>query len=569
MKLRQLVMGLPVLIVLCLFVLVCIAFLLPLKAAFSPLWTDGTAGFSAILTAHVVQTALFTFKVAFGATVIALAVGIPTAFFTSRRNFFGRKFLLSLSAIPFCIPALIVALGFVSFFGINGVANKLLQWLFRLKTSPLKFLYSFWGIIIAEGFYNFPLVMNTVNDTWERIPPDQSDAARLLGAGEIRIFRTITFYQILPAIISAAIPVFLYCFFSFMIVLLFGAVGCSTLEVEIYQAARVTLNFHEAASLALFETLCAFGIVVLYSMMEQRSAKNRGILFSAEKKNQPRIGQTQKTLFRAHKPAQIQKRPAVHAAVEKLCAFFLFSIILLFFLAPFAGIILAGFFPHSRGYNGTFTFSLFYQLIASHGFQTALLHTIGIASATGFLSAATAFTYSCILRQSDPNGQNLFLRTIPVLPMAVSSIVMGFGITMLISRGTPIALVIAQTTLNWPLAFRQIYPSLNRLPLETDDAARLLSSNSFDIIYHVYLPVSRRTLLSAFGFAFAISCGDTTLPLVLAIPDFDTLSLYTYRLAGSYKFTQSCASGALLGLLCIMVFTIAGKLKSEKGTVNE
>ena len=129
------------------------------------------------------------------------------------------------------------------------------MFIFGLKEPPLKILYSFSGLIIAHGFYNFPLIMKNVADSWERIPSIQAESARLLGAKEGRIFRTVTIYQLLPSIASSSLLVFIYCFLSFILVLLFGGVGNSTLEVEIYKASRATLDFTLAGKLALLETL--------------------------------------------------------------------------------------------------------------------------------------------------------------------------------------------------------------------------------------------------------------------------------------------------------------------------
>ena len=86
-----------------------------------------------------------------------------------------------------------------------------------------------------------------------------------------------------------------------------------------------------------------------------------------------------------------------------------------------------------------------------------------------------------------------------------------------------------------------------------------------DRVIRVLLPISKKGLISAFGFCFAVSAGDTTLPLVLAIPKLDTLSLFTYRLAGSYRFNEACAAGVILGLLCALVFIISGYSKNKKG----
>lgn len=228
--------------------------------------------------ARIARVAFFTLFQALASLFVAVLIGLPMAFFCGRRRFFGRKFLLSLSSVPLCVPTLIVALGYITFFGNAGFLNKFFMAVFALEKPPFSFLYSFFGLVLAQGFYNFPLVMSTVSDAWARLPSEQADSARLLGAGEWRIFRTVTIFELMPSIVSACIPVFVYCFFSFMMVLLFGGIGCSTLEVEIYQAARNTLDFKTAGILSMTETLIACTVVGFYVYLENKSKSQKGIL---------------------------------------------------------------------------------------------------------------------------------------------------------------------------------------------------------------------------------------------------------------------------------------------------
>ena len=145
---------------------------------------------------------------------MSLAIGITGAFFSAKRRFPFRNVFLSFYAIPLCLPALLVALGYVSMFGMQGSVNSLLTKIFHI--NPVTFLYSFLGIVLVQGFYNFPIIMKNVCESWQKIPKDLSDSARLLGASEKRIFFTVTLNQLIPSICSSAIIVFLFCFFSFL-----------------------------------------------------------------------------------------------------------------------------------------------------------------------------------------------------------------------------------------------------------------------------------------------------------------------------------------------------------------
>ena len=494
--------------------------------------------------AHIARISGFTLFQAVCSTAVALAIGLAAAFFTARRQFFGRRFLLSLSSVPMCIPTLLIALGYIAVWGRAGVCNHLLQYCFDLAEPPLTFLYSLGGIIIAQGFYNFPLVMATVGDSWSRLPPEEAAAARLLGASEWRIFRTITLRQLASAIVSACIPVFLFCFFSFMIVLLFGGVGCTTLEVELYRAARSQPDFAHAAGIAVTETVTALAIVAAYSAATERKTK-RGL------------------------QASVSIRLPLCGAGERV-AFSLFSLcITVFFLAPLFGIV----WNALTSSRGALTFATLAHVFNSKGFFPAIRGTLLTASATGTLCALIAFCYAALLRsyEGTPRAATktarlvaFTLRTVPLLPMAISSVVLGVCLTALVRRGNTVLLIAAQTALFWPFAFRQLFAQLSKIPPQTLDAARLFAKHRYDTLLGLYLPCSARGLLSAAGFCFAISAGDTTLPLVLALPQFNTLSLFTYRLAGAYRFHEACAAGMLLATLCAVVFAVATAIKKEK-----
>ncbi len=518
-----------------LFAFLCALLALCLFRAVLPAFSFDFSCKTQLSAARIARVALFTLFQALASLLVAVMIGLPMAFFCGRRRFFGRKFLLSLSSVPLCVPTLIVALGYITFFGNAGFLNRLFMAVFSLEKPPLKFLYGFFGLVLAQGFYNFPLVMSTVADAWAKLPGEQADSARLLGAGEWRIFRTVTAFELMPAIVSACIPVFVYCFFSFMMVLLFGGIGCSTLEVEIYQAARNTLDFRAAGLLSMVETAVACAVVGFYVYLEEKSKRQKGILgFQADLA-----------------PVRGLKEKCAFSALIFLAA--------VFFLAPlFSNIANAlsseSRFDTSRLYN-------FRKLFSSKTFLKSLRWTFLTAIVTSFLCVSAGFFYAVVMRKS----RVFFLKAASMLPMAVSGIVTGFGLSLLFPRGNFFLLIFAQASLFWPMAFRQIFPYISKIPDTATDAARLLGSSKTEIIFRIYLPVCRRGILSAAGFCFAMSAGDTSLPLVLSIPDFSTLSLLTYRLAGSYRFGEASAAGVVLAFICAAVFSAAKCGSDGKG----
>ena len=89
----------------------------------------------------------------------------------------------------------------------------------------------------------------------------------------------------------------------------------------------------------------------------------------------------------------------------------------------------------------------------------------------------------------------------------------------------------------------------------------LLSADPLDCVFRIQLPLLRRMLISTFGFCFAAASAEASLPLMLSVPHFETLALFTYRLAGAYRFNEVCAAGSILGLLASGFFILGDRLK--------
>ena len=471
----------------------------------------------------MIKTYLYTLEIAVFSTLLAAVVGLVMAYFTSKRTFPGRRLILASTSIPLCVPPLIIALAYVSFWGVNGTVNKLLAGVVK---SPITFLYSTLGIVLAQGFYNFPLVTGIVTKAWEQLPQENENAARLLGASEKRILFTVTLPRLKGAIAAACIPVFLYCFFSFMIVLLFSPVGKSTVEVEIYHSIRSTLDIKNGAGLAALEAFTAIGIVFLYSLTLRRSQSTTdGVGYVPFERGRV-SGRLERGIF---------------AAVVIL--------IVLFFICPLISILQPG--------------REFLRLFEGREFWRAVGRSFAVGCCTSTVCCVFAFMYAIFVKLCG-HQENPVLQTIPLIPMAISSVVLAWVFGLIFHRGTPVLLVVLESLLYWPLAYRQIQNGLNRISFETDRAVLLLSKNKLDSVWRFYLPACKPLIISSFFYCFAVSLGDATLPLVLSIPKFTTLSLYVYKLASTYKFKQACAAGVFMIFICLYFYHIIPSLYKSK-----
>jgi thiamine transport system permease protein len=502
---------------------------IPLAAAFIPVF-EGGAGRNiarAFSEPRFVRSFSYGISQAAASALLAALIGLPGAFLLARRRFPGKRLLAALSAVPFCVPPLIIAIGFVLYYGREGLLNRALMWMFGLATPPIGFLYSFTGVVFAHGFYNFPIVMRLVADAWASAPRHHEDAARLLGASEARILATITVPSILPALGAALSLVFLMCFYSFVIVLLFGGPGVGTPEVELYRAARFEFDRPLASAFALAETAVALLALGVYTFFEGR--------LTEERRDMGR-----------RSPTGFKSTGGIIAAM--MYALF----ITVFFLGPLLAILGESLSIRTTAHGtGTWGITNYLSLLSRGGFLVSILNTLLLGLGSAALASITGFTLTLGLRRT---GSPFMSKVLPLLPLAVSSVVLAYGWSTALGSASVFALAAVQAVAAYPFALRAIQSSVGVSDNRYAEAARTLGSSRLGATLKVRLPIAAPALGSGFALAFAMSAGDANALIAAPVSGFETLSLYLYRLAGAYRFDEACAAAVILAVLTGFVF---------------
>ncbi|PIE97713.1 MAG: thiamine ABC transporter permease [Treponema sp.] len=538
------------------FTLAVLSFLLPVIFAILPSFSNrfevlGNFGKSQSDFGRVAMITGFTVTQAFFSAILAVIIGFGAAFFCALREFKGRNFLLSLSAIPLSVPPLIIAIAYILFFGKQGVLNSILNWAFNGNIN-INFLYSVLGIIIIQAFYNFPIAMQAITQVWQRLDEELEEVAALMGAKPRRIFRQIILPELWNPILSSFLIIFLYCFFSFMIILMFGGMDFSTLEVELYVAGRTTLDISYAGKIALIETAIAASLTIGYIFSRKQSTEN--VLDLKRQRIRKKI---------------INKK-------ENLIFIILMSIIILFLLAPLFSIFIHSFIKtgYTQGGNTFISLAPWKKILQTASTWEAAFNTVWIGITTSILSImASLFFLYLNFTTSLKTGitENKFssfidsvLKFLPYAPLMISSVVLGFGFKIFMPRGSIVILILAQLARTWVFAYAQIQTSFAQIPKDILQAAVLFSSGKRDAFMRVVLPLIKPGIKTAFAFCFAISAGDASIPLLLNIPKFKNLSLQIFRLSGSYRFTESSVIAIILAVITGLVFFI---LQRKKETI--
>lgn len=501
------------------------------------------SGITGILSSSYYRKILiFTFFQALVSTILSVLIGLPGAWIMSHYSFPGKKLIKAVITIPFILPSILVVLGFVLFFGKNGLLNNFLN---TLGFKNLKILYSFKAIIIAHIFYNFPIAIRIISSLWAKIPQSQMMAAQNLGAGKIRVFRTVTLHQILPAILTSSMIIFIYCFMSFAIILVLGGgPQLSTVEVEVYRLAKVSLDLNKGSSLALIQSTFTLLFMFIYSSLEKLKSFEEKLL-TAE--NQPgyRLGFNFKSVL--------------------IILYFFF--ILLLIAAPPLSVVLESF-KESRSLSGNREFSLYwykqifqpdgrgtYSRIAFNSLRNSLFYALSTVLLTIPVSTMIAWVISR-KKLVFPSMTELFF----LLPLGISSVILGLSYMRLgrilpeSVNGSALLVILAHTTIAMPLVLKPVLSIFRKVKISLRDAALNLGASGFKAFRDIELPLIKSGLLTGATFAFAISIGEMNATLMLSRPGTTTLPIAIYRLIGSYKFFGACALGSILMFICLIAF---------------
>lgn len=490
-----------------------------------------------LLEPAVLDAIWFTVWQAALSALLCIAIGLPAAYVLYRRHSKHSRAIRALITVPFALPTIVTAIGFTVFQSNDATAASGLD---ALLASPL-----FW-IISAHVFVNFSVVVRTVGATWANLSHDTEEAAQLGGAGRFRIFWSISRPQLNGAIVSSLATVFLYCTASYGLILVLGGGMVNSIETEIAYAANQRLDLQEAGALAIVQTLLSIGAFMI-SSTGRRTAIGFEVQDSQAK--QPKLDR--------------RDWPAV--AVTSMAA--------LLVLAPLALIVARAFLNN----DGQATLDNFADLggrgarnllnitIAQAALNTLRNVLVATALAT-LVGVGVAYLLSRRTRSKSVRLMNTVLNIAFMLPLGVSTIVLGFGYLLTFGSGwlplrsSWLIVPLIQGLMAIPLVVRIVYPALVAISEELGEQASTDGASPASAFFRIELPLVRESIGAAIGYAAIISVGEFGAASLLAYGSQATLPTVLYQLVsrpGGNNYGMAMAMSAIVILLTFAVVFVA------------
>ncbi|MEW2707906.1 iron ABC transporter permease [Streptomyces koyangensis] len=483
------------------------------------------------------QVLWFTLWQALASTGLTLVVAMPAAYVFARLEFPGKSLLRAVVTVPFVLPTVVVGTAFLALLGRGGLLDDL--WGLRLDTTV-------WAILLAHVFFNYAVVVRTVGGLWAQLDPRQEEAARMLGASRFRAWRTVTLPALGPAVAAAALMVFLFTFTSFGVVQILGGPGFATLEVEIYRQTAQLLDLPTAAVLTLVQFAAVGAILAVHAWTVRR----------------------RETALSLVDAAYAVRRVA--GTGQRLLLGFVLATVAVLILLPLGVLV-----ERALDAPGGYGLGYFRALMSADGGAFLVPPIDAVANSLQYAAVATliALLVGGLAAAALTRRAGRFTRgfdALLMLPLGVSAVTVGFGFLIALDRppldlrASWILVPLAQALVGVPFVVRTMLPVLRAVDSRLREAAAVLGASPWRAWREVDLPLVRRALLVAAGFAFAVSLGEFGATVFIARPDNPTLPVAVARLlgrAGDLNYGQAMALSTILMIVCVVSLLLLERVR--------
>jgi molybdate transport system permease protein len=209
------------------------------------------------------QALFLTLKLAALTTAILLCLSIPLAAWLALGRSRWRAVVEAVTGLPLVLPPTVLGFYLLVLLGPRTGFGRALT---AVLGHPLAF--SFAGLVVGSAIYSLPFAVQPIAAGFSTVDASLIDAARLLGAGPVRLIRTILVPLAGRSLITAAILSFLHTMGEFGVVLMLGGDipgATRTLSLVLFNQVE---NFDYAAAnrtAALLLLFCVAALALVYA----------------------------------------------------------------------------------------------------------------------------------------------------------------------------------------------------------------------------------------------------------------------------------------------------------------
>ncbi|MFC5180765.1 ABC transporter permease [Actinomadura harenae] len=510
----------------------------------------GGAGFAdnyrSLLSGASGHALLLSVGISLASVLFCGALGTFLAVLLTRFEFPGRRLLSVFAVLPMALPPLIGAVAFVLLYSETGIVPRTLHSLTGLSPASSS-IGGVSGVILVHAFTMYPYFYLSVSAALAGQDASLEEAATNLGAGRLRVWRTVLLPMLTPALVSGALLTFMMSMASFTAPQLYNV---QTLTMEIV-SARTSGNEALAATQAT-----ALSLVSIVFLVAMRWYQGRRVHRSLSK-------------------GSAAVRRGLSSGAARVAAGIGSLLLTLVLMAPVLVIVLVSF-----SVDGAWTTQVLppeytaanYQRIftdpkslmpVSVSVQTSLMATLA-AILVGAAAAWVVARWKLAGRWT--------LDVVIMLPWALPGTVIGVNLVTAFNEPTAANLGLTLVGTLWilpvayfvrfvPLVFRSTGASLEQLDPTLEEAARSLGAGPVRVLRTVTFPLVLRGVMAGALLAFVDGVGEYVASVVIYPPGTVPMSVEIYNRIYASEFGTAAAFGSLQIVLILFVLFASRRLE--------
>lgn len=464
-----------------------------------------------------------SFAVALPATALTIGIAYVFAYALHRSAIALKRLWYVIAMVPLFAPSLVQALGLQLLLGRNGLLNRTLGTEFDI--------YGYWGIFIADTLYALPHAVLIMSAALAVADARLYESARMLGASDWRMFRTVTLPATRYGLVSATFIVFTIVITDFGNPMVIGG-DYGVLATEIYNQVSGQANFRLGAVIGIVLLVPAAVAVVI----ERRVARRQAAAITA-----------------GAVPLVPERQRALDAVLLGFVALVCLAVLAV------VGMVVYASFVRLWPYNLTLTLSN-YDFDVQGGYEPFLTSLKMALTAT--IVGVVMATLAAYVAQNSRTGLGRLLYFISILPAAVPGMVLGLGYIFAFNDPANPVYAIYGTILM--LALNTVYhyhaqgfltatTALKQIDSTFDEASEMLGGGFLRTFWQVHLPIILPSLVGLGVFFFMRSMVTLSGVIFLVTPGRNLAAVSVLLLDDSGETTQAAAFSTLIMLFVIAV----------------
>lgn len=489
---------------------------------------------------HFGSVALNSLLFAALTTVFALVIGVPLAVLLARTRLPGGRLFGTLLQWPIYISPLVLAFGWILIYGPAGFVSVGVRQLIGFVPWNL---YTIPGMALTEAVALVPLAYLYCSGALAQSDSSLENAARVSGAGPLRVLRSVVLPLLRPPILYSALLIFTTSIETLSVPLLYGQpVGIDLFASFLYINGLVTSNpDYGMLGAASVLTLVVTGVLVLVQARLLRNAKRFvAVRGKATRPSLLNLGRLRWVSF-GFVALYLVLGPLLPLLGLVLRAF---TSLLTPLVSPLKVLTL-------QNFADVFTFGVYVESIEN----SVIIAAIGAVVVSLFISVVVVVARRSEFRLARP------LEFLALSPQAIPGIILGIGFFWAFTylpdaigsvRGTLVALIIVFGVRSFPAAFGAISPVVMQIGDELDHAARSVGADWWRTFTRVLVRLLAPAFLAAFVLLFVQMIKEFAPAVFLATSDTQVIGTTTL------EFWTQGQTGAVAALSTIQIAITAG-----------